>query len=115
MIRIRVTGDKAVQVGLARTAADLDRPVPALRQVAADLTRTAARLAAKRTGRLSRGNRATVATSTARVTNRVKYAGYQEGGTRYMNAHPFMRPAARLTDPTPAFDDYADRTLRKHL
>lgn len=113
-VRVTVIGDKSVQAGLARTAADLDRPTPALREAARAVTRTASRLAARRTGRLSRSNRTTVAASAAHVTNRTPYAGFQEYGTRYMNAHPFMRPAAQ-TDVAPFFEDYADRTLRKHL
>lgn len=115
MIRVTVAGDKRVQAGLAGTAADLERPTPALRDAADEVARTAARLAAKRTGRMARANRVTVTPPVARVTNRVRYAPYQEHGTRYMRAHPFMRPAARLADVETPFEDYADRTLRKHL
>lgn len=114
-MRVTVIGDKRVQAGLARTATELSHPVPALRKSADAVARTASRLAAKRTGRMSRSNRAAVAGTVARVTNRVRYAGYQEHGTRYMNAHPFMRPAAATTDLEPIFDRYVDRVAHRNL
>ncbi|AKJ72259.1 hypothetical protein GRU3_10 [Gordonia phage GRU3] len=112
---MRVIGDRRVQIGLARIAADLKLPTPALRETTDAVARTASRLAAKRTGRLSRANRGSVAGATGRVTNRTRYAGFQENGTRYMNAHPFMAPAARLTDAESIFEDYADRVIHRHL
>lgn len=110
-----VDGAPRVQAGLARSAAQMLFPSPALRDAADAVTRTAARLAAKRTGRMSRSNRTRIAGSTARVSNRTKYAPYQEYGTQYMNAHPFMRPAAATVNLEPIFDDYADRVLRRNL
>lgn len=114
-MRVTVVGASRVQAGLAKSAADLSMPTPALREAADAVSRTAARLAAKRTGRMSRSNRARVVGSVARLTNRVKYAPYQEYGTRYMNAHPFMRPAAASTDLEPIFEQYADRVLHRNL
>lgn len=114
-MRVTVVGASRVQAGLARTAADLSMPTPALREAADAVTRTAARLAAKRTGRMSRSNRTRVVGSIARITNRVKYAPYQEYGTKYMNEHPFMRPAAASVDLEPIFERYAERVLHRHL
>lgn len=116
-VRLRgtVLGDKRVQAGLAKSARDLQTPDPALRDAAEAVARTASRLAAKRTGRMSRSNRVRVAGSIARVTNRVRYAHFQENGTEHMNAHPFMRPAAELTDVEPYFERYAERVLRRNL
>ena len=114
-VRVTVRGDRRVQAGLAKVAADMRTPTPALREATEAVARTASRLAAKRTGRMSRSNRARVAGAVGRVTNRVRYAPYQEHGTRYMNAHPFMRPAARITDVEPYFEEYAEKSLRRHL
>lgn len=115
MIRVTVIGDKKVAAGLAKSARDLSTPTPALRDGGDAVARTAGRLAAKRTGRLSRSNRVTVAGNLARISNRVPYAGFQEHGTQHMRAHPFMRPAAHMTDLEPYFERYAEQVLRRNF
>ena len=114
-VRVTIDGGARLQAGLRRSAAEMNTPGPALRDAAKAVSRTAARLAAKRTGRMSRSNRTRVAGSVARITNRTRYAPYQEHGTSVMNAHPFMRPAAHLTDLEPYFERHAETVLRRNL
>lgn len=90
-------------------------PSPALRDAARAVTRTAQNLAAKRTGRMSRSNKARVTANRASITNRVRYAWYQEHGTGVMDAHPFLRPAVETTDLTPYFDKYAEQVAKRNL
>lgn len=115
MIRVQVSGVARVQAGLARTAHDLDRPTPALDDAGNAVARTAARLAAKRTGRMARATAARTVGPLAEITNRVRYAPYQESGTEHMQAHPFMRPALTMTPVATYFEDYADVVLRRNL
>ena len=114
-ISVTVHGDARVRAGLARSAKQLRTPSPALRDAAKAVTRTAASLAAKRTGRMSRSNKARVSSTRASITNRIRYAWYQEHGTGVMDAHPFLRPAVETTDLTPYFDRYADQVIRDNL
>ena len=106
-LRVDVRGDKRIQASLARAADRIDDPRPALDEASKAVARTASQLAAKRTGKLARSNRARVTLRTATVTNRVRYAWYQETGTRVMNAHPFLRPALATTPIESYFDDFA--------
>lgn len=114
-VRVTVDGGPRLQAGLARSAAQMDRPTEALRQAGQAIARAASRLAAKRTGRMSRANKVKVLTTVARVTNRTRYAPFQEHGTHIMNAHPFLRPAAETTNVTPYFERYAEGVLRRNL
>ncbi|GMV27722.1 MAG: hypothetical protein AMXMBFR58_37530 [Phycisphaerae bacterium] len=107
-LRVDILGDKRIQANLQAAARKLDNPRPALEKAAKAVTRTAATLAPKRTGNLSRRNRARVTLRTASVFNRVRYAGYVENGTRAMRAHPYLRPALKQTDIASAFEQLAD-------
>lgn len=114
-VRVTIDGGARLQAGLRRSADDMRAPRDALREAGEAVARTASRLAAKRTGRMARSNRVKVLTTVARISNRTRYAPYQEHGTRYMRAHPFIRPAAHTTRIEPYFERYADRVLRRNL
>lgn len=115
MTRIRVVGDKAVIAGLAKSAAAMQSPGEALGDAGAAVARNARKFAAKRTGRMASRVRVRVTPPTAQVSNSTRYAPFQEHGTRYMNAHPFMRPAGTLTPIAEYFDRYAEKVLRRNL
>lgn len=113
-VRVTVTGVARLRRGLARAERNLSDLAPPTRRAADDVARTARRLAAKRTGRMASGVRRTVNGGTAVISNQVRYAPYQEYGTRVMNAHPFMRPAVQATPITKHYEDHAARAVR-HL
>ncbi|MGB3604238.1 MAG: HK97-gp10 family putative phage morphogenesis protein [Gordonia sp. (in: high G+C Gram-positive bacteria)] len=107
-LRVDVRGDKRIAASLRRAAVRMDNPRPALAQAAKAVAAKAGELAAKRTGRLSRQNRARVTVRTATVSNRTRYAWYQEEGTRVMRAHPYLRPALTTTPIGEIFQDFAN-------
>ena len=80
-VRVTIDGGARLQAGLRRSAADMRAPRDALREAGEEVARTASRLAAKRSGRMSRSNRVKVLTTVARISNRTRYAPYQEHGT----------------------------------
>lgn len=82
-------------------------PRDALKDAAQAVADRATELAPKRTGNLSRKNRARVTVRTASVFNRVRYAGYVEHGTRVMHARPYLRPALEQTDLSSYFEAFA--------
>lgn len=107
-LRVDIRGDERIKANLARASAKMRDPRPALEDAAKAVAKRATVLAPKRTGNLSRRNRARVTLRTASVFNRVRYAGYVEHGTRAMVARPYLRPALQQTDLTTYFDDFAD-------
>ncbi|ANA87589.1 hypothetical protein PBI_JEANIE_11 [Gordonia phage Jeanie] len=106
-LRVDVRGDDRIRANLARAAAHIDNPHEPLKQAADAVADRASELAPKDTGNLAGRNRGRVTKHTASVFNRVRYAGFQEHGTRVMHAHPFLRPALQTTDIAAFFEQFA--------
>lgn len=93
----------------ARDIRDLTKPT---RAAARDVAATARRLAPKRTGRLAGGVRVSVSGGTAVISDRIRYAPFQEHGTSVMRAHPFMRPAIATTNVVDHYERHVDDAVR---
>ena len=111
-VRVKVIGDRALAAGLRRAGRELGELEPPTRRAARTVEQTARRLAPKRTGRLASATRSRASGGVGTVSNSVRYAGYQEYGTRVMRAQPFMRPALYGTDIQDIYEDHAERAVR---
>lgn len=112
MIEVRVIGDTELRAGLRRAAAhfaDLSEPT---RRAAESVRTTAARLAPKRTRRLSRGVTARSSGGSAAISDSVRYAPYVENGTQYMRAQPFMRTALHAAPVVEPYENHAEQSAR---
>lgn len=87
-------GLKELQVHVA-AGMDLDPVREVVKMNGAELQRKAMKNAPVDTGSLKRYIMLSVMDGglTARINPLMNYSAYQEYGTRYMAAHPFMRPA----------------------
>ncbi len=111
-MRITVTGDRALQVGLRRARAQFVRLDVPTRNATRAVARSAARFAPKRTGRLASANRPRTVGGLGTVTNSTSYAGYVEHGTRYMREQPYLAPALTLTAITDYYETHARDSTR---
>lgn len=67
---------------------------PAIMKIANKVVKTAARLAPKETGALSKSGKVTaLSKGGARIQFTVRYAGFVEFGTVYQEPQPYLRPA----------------------
>lgn len=113
MADVEVHGDKALARALSRAARDVENLTPPTRAAAREVERRAARLAPRRTGRLAGGTRSRVTGGTAVIANAVRYAPYQEYGTRVMPAHPFMRPALYTAPIEQEYEAHVRQAVRR--
>lgn len=113
MAEVRVTGDKAAIAALSRAAreiADLSDPT---REAARAVEQRAARLSPRSTGRLAAANRSSVSGGVGTISNRTRYAGYQEYGTSVMHAHPYLRPALYTAPIEKFYEQHVDRVVHR--
>lgn len=91
---VRFTGTKELKMALKRIGS-LETAKKVVRANGAELQAKAQRNAPVDTGNLKRsiGLEVRDAGFTAEVAAKAKYAAYQEYGTRFIEAHPFMKPA----------------------
>lgn len=111
-MRVQV-GDKAVIGGLARARRDLGRLEQPTRRATEAVARDARRRAPKRTGKLAGHMTTRTVGGVGQIGNAVRYAPYQEYGTRVMRAQPYLRPTLYGTPITSFYEDHADRALRQ--
>ena len=93
-MKIKITGMNELRVGLDKKM-DLKPVRTVVQKNGADLQRNAQEKAPVDTGTLRRsiGLDLTDSCLTATIAPTVEYAPYQEYGTRYMDAQPFVGPA----------------------
>lgn len=94
MAEIRLEGMEELQAAL-REKVKLDSVKKIVKLNGSELQTNAQREAPYDTGTLRRsiGLEIKDTGKTAKVEAKAEYAPYQEYGTRFMNAHPFMKPA----------------------
>lgn len=112
-MRVQVVGDKALIAGLDRARREFNRLDQPTRRATEAVARDARRRAPKRTGKLAGRMTTRTTGGLGQVGNAVRYAPYQEYGTRVMAAQPYLRPALYGTPITNFYEDHANRALRE--
>lgn len=109
-MNIRLYGINELCVAL-NNAASLDRVRQVVRLNGSELQQKAMQAAPYKTGYLRRSIMLSLEDDglTAKCTALASYAPYQEWGTRYMAAHPFMRPS--FNRQAPIFENDISRVM----
>jgi HK97 gp10 family phage protein len=97
--RTEVVGDVELAASLHRVAGELDHLDGAAGQAAQLVKTRAAANARVDTGAMVRSIRADTSGSDFTVGAYVRYAAFQEFGTIYVTASPFLRPALEASQP----------------
>ena len=97
--------DAVTKLATARTAGFKEVNV----RVATDFQRRARYYAPIRTGRLIQQLRVGTTKYKAKINSTVKYAKFQEYGTKYMTAQPYMRPSLQQQHVKKYENWYAER------
>lgn len=111
-VTVQVIGADRVMRALRRAAREIGDLSGPTRAASRAVERTAVRLAPRRTGRLARSIRTSVAGGSGVISDRVRYASFVEYGTRNMRAQPFLRPALYTARVVEQYEQHADDAVR---
>lgn len=109
--RVKLYSDTEIRAKLREAGLRMSELSGPTRAAAEEIAANAEALAAKRTGVMSTSNKVTIRRGWGQIHNSVKYARYQEYGTKYMNKHPFMRPALASVDVVRYYDEHVDDVI----